>query len=315
MKRKFILFAIAAVLNGYPLSAQNEPPAAPAIYSIIKGKITDSIKKKPISGAKIIFDQIRQGTVSNAKGEYEMKLQVGPFVTSVRVVADGYNEKRYRDVVLNPEQATVLNVELEKTQKLEKRIFHVHYRNPHEIARAMENLLSQRAKVSTELKTISEVNTPAVLKKIANRLQELDVPFKKIWLEVTIVRAFRGENKSASLPAELNAVAKQLTSLFKFNHYEVIGKAHAFGTEGSVLRFSSPSSDPDLGTFNVQTRLEWTKDIISLKDIKIQFQKSNANYIETTVNIKNDETLILGVSQGPMEKGALLTVVKARVLD
>ena len=84
---------------------------------VLKGQITDGKTKEPVSGAYIHFDDTNAGAVTDAYGDYFIKIQTaGTF--KVKVKSMGYTEFK-TTVQLNQNKTTLLNITLiQKTESL-----------------------------------------------------------------------------------------------------------------------------------------------------------------------------------------------------
>lgn len=322
MKRKIILIVFLCAALALQASAQTEaqPQLAPPV---LKGRVTDADTKAPIKAARVIAGQM--GATTGENGAYVLRLDQLRFggVFSVKVVADGYEENWIRDVIANAGQTTILNISLAKKQFKQRRTFSIKYRKPTELARAVSTILqgTQGISASNDLMTITLTDFPPALAEADSLIRILDVPLKKIWLEVLFIRAVNDDARASFISQEIGNVAKQLRALFKFRQYYLAGKAVAMGVENEELQIETSSKDTTMSSFLVSTVPRYTSGTIKLEDMRLQFwwkprpfMKSPDTDLRTTINLKDGETVILGASQGDESQGAMISVVTARVV-
>lgn len=295
---------------------------------IIKGRVTDLDSKKPIEGADAGVIKAHKGDKTDADGRYEIKLPDEGLsegdVISMQFSAKGYsNEFEYFYYKTN---SKTLDVSLRKKEidpreagTLTTRIYKIRYRNPEQIFQLIEPFLSSqdwaRATVSQDLKTITIKDGLSVHEKIGKVIWEYDIPLKKIWLEVTIIRASRNGGARKGLPPEIEKVVKKLNTLFKFNSYEIVSRGDAMGVEESMLNFTSAGFENESNSFHASTRIGFFDEVIKLEAFRVSM--FGGNDITTSLNIKNGDTVVVGSSRGRSgpQDGALITVVTAKVVE
>ncbi len=170
--------------------------------------------------------------------------------------------------------------------------------------------------------TITATGYPDDLAKLDSLIRQFDTPPKQIWLEVKFIRALEDENRKAYFSPQIAGIAKKLSSLFRFRQYILVGRANALGLEDEELKLETTSPDTAVSEFKISTVPHYQNGVIRLEDLSIQFwwrpqsfMKSPDTSLETTLNLKNGETVILGASQGSQKRGAIIGVVTAKVVE
>ena len=293
---------------------------------IIKGRVTDIDTQKPIAGADVLLGKWGKGARTEANGQYAIKLPLEGISESdvilVRVSCKNYifNQEQffYKD---NP---TVVNFTLKKRENQDSnerltKIYKIRYRDPREIFQVITPFLNTydwvKTTVSPQLKTITVKDRQNIHHKIARVIKQYDVPLKKVWLEVMILRASQNGDEKQKYSKDIDKIVKKLQSLFKFEKYQVTGNVDGLGLEGSSVAFESAAALPFLGQIRVQTTIGYADEIIKLNNLSVSTSSKQGNILATTVNIANGETVILGASSGDQSQGSLITVVTARVIE
>jgi hypothetical protein len=296
--------------------------------SSIKGYVTEFGLTKPIKGAKIKYkpadsNDYTWGVTTDEKGYFTTpnRFPDGMIVKLV-VSAEGYQQE-YEEVITNEREAVEVNVSLKKSSetgmKLIRKDFVIQHRDPVEIFKLVEPYVSRtlRPVFSEKLRTISVQGTPEQIALINEMIQNYDTPLKQIWLEVFLIQA-SGDGKSPhEYPKEIKDIVNKMQTLFKFEKYEIVGRADAMGLEGTQLTFGTLQRvEKEFEySFNAEAKLGYSNGIIRLENLRVIVMEPIRSSLSTSVNIQNGETLILGASRGDAQKGSLITVVTAKVME
>jgi hypothetical protein len=294
---------------------------------VIKGIVTDTETKKPIKNADVRVIKWDKGDRTDSEGRYEIKLPLEQ-LSEGDVITLQFNAKAYShdfEYFYYKTNPTILNMSLKKsenddrsTQKHTTKIYKIRYRNPEEIFILIEPFLNSynwaKATVSNDLKTITIKDRADVHTKISTVISEYDIPLKKIWLEVTIIEASENGKERKKITPELEEVITKLSSLFRFDNYEIVSQGDAMGMEGSNLSFSSSFSIDSDKEFSARTKIGYFDNVIKLENFGVTLPRER-NDLRTSLNIKNGDTVVVGSSRGKAQDGSFITIVTAKVVQ
>ena len=277
----------------------------------ISGIVLDEKTKMPIAGVRIIIGG--DGTETDSKGQFGISSNF-PSVISAKVVADGYTTKYYHDLVINPDKKNMYQFSLLPIERLTVKTFNFNYISGKVAASMVEGLMSREGKlVAGGDNTISILDTEACLNQIQKKLEEIDLPPKQIWLEVQLILASPRAN-GQDLPDELSHIKKQLTSLFKYKDYYLLDDARIMAYQNQPCSFVVGQ-----GGYRVQIKkVEYhdiQKGLIKLQHFDLKSEELNQYVLNTSVNIQNGNTVILGASNVDASGQALITVVTAKTVE
>jgi hypothetical protein len=139
-------------------------------------------------------------------------------------------------------------------------------------------------------------------------------PARQVWIEMLLIEASGSGGDQPEYPDEIKPVVDNLTPLFKFNRYRIIGRADAMGMEGSTIIFSSNSGEDSDGSFESVAEIGFGNGFVRLTQLSVHVQKPAHRSINTTLNLPEGEMVILGASRGEAAKGSLISVVSARFM-
>jgi len=152
--------------------------------------------------------------------------------------------------------------------------------------------------------------------RIANAIDDYDVPSRSFKLEMKLVSAGRVSGNPPAVPDDLRDVASKLSGILRFNSFEKLGELAVSGREGDVVRrdvdtayhadFTIGEYDPVTGTVQVsELRLGRYQQTAAGK-------KELTEVLKTTLNLKVGQTVVLGASKLPESNRALMLIVVAR---
>lgn len=290
----------------------------------IQGKAIDKNTKKALSNVKVIFfhmndKNLKFATMTDEKGKFLLQnvcekggYPVGSVIRVVAIPKEPYLQNDF-EIIVGDNSNEVL--ELVIPPKMVSQTFQIHHRNPIDIFEMLRANGFVNISIVENLRTITINNYPEKIAEAARLIDQYDQPLKTIRIEVKLLEASKNGRSQPDIPDEIKPILEKLNSLFKFGHYEIVGRADAMGIEGATLAFSTPRHEDMESFFHVATRLDLAGDIIKLQDLKVEIRMPSESNLVTSVNIRNGETLILGASKGDPQKRSLITVVTAKILD
>ncbi len=324
MKKHIIVITLLALL----LTAAAGMTQVPN-HGTVSGTVIDEDSGKPIENVLVKYhytgsDKAEMGTMTDAKGEFTAKM-IEPNQIVIFLFSKKEYQQEYRELVVEKFESKELSISLKKiTPSLnyapEARTFQIKYRDAQDILEIIKPFLSDatghdKVSMSPSLQTITVYANQEKLAKIAKTIATYDVPPKQIWVEVMLVKASGNGGGKAKIPAELNNLAKQLESVFKFTTFEIIGRTTATGVEGANIQTSSNMDKVNLlPSFQIRGGLNLSGDVIRLDHFQVQVVRPIRSEIATTVNIPDGGKMILGASNDNALEGSLITVVSARVM-
>lgn len=167
-------------------------------------------------------------------------------------------------------------------------------------------------------------------------LAKFDIPPRRIEIHLRRILASNvafyetvdGKNRMFDRPIPDENLRNQLKQAFKFRHYNLLGSGRSTSNAGSrTMPSLKGSSTPKLVDRSGDKRLNvapiranfWLefidegKGVIQLRDLRIN--SARGRVLNTSLNIKNGETVILGSSVHDGDDIAIITVVSARTVD
>ncbi len=160
---------------------------------------------------------------------------------------------------------------------------------------------------SGNLMTVRE--TADNLEKIARVLQEFDKPRPSVRLHFMVIEA---DGATTSDPS-ISDVERQLRQLFRFEGYTLVGQAVIGGTETSfVVQEFGPAQAPfeiSVGIKNVRG----TADSGTVR-LEVSFSAFRGGSLQTTVNARAGQTVVLGNAQLRRGGGTLILAVKPELV-
>lgn len=190
------------------------------------------------------------------------------------------------------------------------RTFQFKYKDAEKATTVVKPMLSPEGSISIQAGSNALVITdrPENLKEIAAALVKFDAAPQLFHLNVRLVAASR--DASGSVPAELKDIAGKL-ALLRFNPVENLGSADMTGREG------------DPGTVSLQSgyRAEFrigdydpASDTLRVNDFKVSKMAGDqlTQVLKMSMNLKLNQTVILGATKVATSGRALMIVVTAR---
>ncbi len=190
------------------------------------------------------------------------------------------------------------------------RTFQFKYKDAEKATAVVKPMLSPEGSISIQAGSNALVVTdrPENLKDIVAALVKFDAAPQLFHLDVRIVAASR--DGSGAVPAELKDIAGKL-ALLRFNTVESLGAADMTGREG------------DPGTVSLQSgyRAEFrigdydpASDTLRVNDFKVSKMAGDqlTQVLKMSMNLKLNQTVILGATKVANSQRALMIVVTAK---
>jgi hypothetical protein len=252
-----------------------------------------------------------KGTETDKNGRFEISPVWGVF--DIRVRKDGYEPWADTEV---PSADRKLTIKLEKEQPIHTKVFSIKYKDPREIRRLIGPLVfddfssSHTISDNPSLGTLTVRARVDVLRKMEELILQYDVPPTQIRLDVQLVAASNDASVSQPFPEELNPIKKKLSDLFRYSQYALVGSTN-------TLIFENEGCQMAMGKNKYKVSIEQVEYFINSGVIKLsRFQMSGENaHLSTSVNISDGDTVILGKTSTSDPHEALITIVKAEVVE
>jgi hypothetical protein len=214
--------------------------------------------------------------------------------------------------------AAVSGLAQETDGKVVVQTFKFKFKSAERAATIVSSLISSEGSVSIQPgnNILVVTDRSANMEAIADALDRYDVPSREFNLEIRLVAAGRVSGKAPDVPDELKEIAGKLSGVLRFNAFEKIGSIEIKGREGDSVRsdidgyhaeFVVGEFDPVSETVQLSgfTLSRYETDPATLK-------KSRNDVLETTLNLRVGQTVVLGASRLPDSNRALMLIVLAR---
>ncbi|MBN1892875.1 hypothetical protein JW906_00190 [bacterium] len=294
-----------------------------ALDDVPKGIVVDAKTRKPVPRARIQYhldaeEGQKFGVVTDANGGFYMiginPMKLSLFLLYLDVEADGYQRKQetvYPDPAGNPD----IRVELEPAPPLVQEFVPVSNRDRmEEIGKTLNMEFGGKLGFypQDQKSGILVRDTRENVARARALIAQSDVPPRQIWLQLLLIEA-DGQGGGRNVPddPEFRDLQGKLKSLFKFQTYNVIGRADIHGQENASFSIMQDAGQTGKAAFAVRSgRLEWGGSSVRLRDLTITVQKPVHSEISTTVNVPLGDTVVLGSSKGGTQDHAVIAVVK-----
>jgi len=190
------------------------------------------------------------------------------------------------------------------------RTFQFKYKEADKAMAVIKPMLSAEGSISIQAGSNALVITdrPETLKEIAAALVKFDTAPQLFRLDVRIVSASR--DGAAKVPDELKDIAPKL-ALLRFNSVENMGSADMQGREGdpgTVTLQSGYRADFRIGEYDPAT------DTLRINDFKLSKMAGDqlTQVMKMSMNLKLNQTVILGATKVVSSQRALMIVVTAK---
>jgi hypothetical protein len=160
-------------------------------------------------------------------------------------------------------------------------------------------------------------------KRAVRLMERIDIPSRQMGIQLNLIVAI--DNESMGDPVEPKVV-EQLKKIFRFNGYRSLSSGYLVvgsGKDGEIGLRGIPVDENDTALYNASFRAKFIDDgkgVIKVEDLEIERtyidnrgEEEDVTILETTLNIKNGDTVIVGSTQ---VKGQIyITIITATVLE
>jgi hypothetical protein len=281
----------------------------------LSGIVLDEETGKGIPEARVIISTSGRGTLgteTDEKGEFTFTIRG---VLDIRVKKDGYESWMDTEVPVN-KAGKKITVKLKRQMPVHTKVFAISYKDPREIRELIGPLVFDDGSASHTISDNPALGTLTVraradiLKQIEELIAQYDIPPNQIRLDVQLIAANGGETAKQSFPRELSPIKKKLTDLFKYKQYKLVGSGNALVFENESCQMSISGAAYRVAIRQIDFLLN--AQVIKLSGFELQ---GNQARLSTTLNVKNGDTVIIGKTSTDNPNEALITVVKAEVIN
>jgi hypothetical protein len=214
-----------------------------------------------------------------------------------------------RMLLATPLTLVLLSAGCRYAPELDTRTFTVEHLQPHEVHSLLEPYVYAEREgapgtmsVSTGAVTVREL--PGNLERIALVLDEFDVSRPDMRLKFQLIEA---DGFTDSDP-RIASVEEQLRSVFQFQGYRLVGEALVTATDGSNIGQALAGTD---GAYVVEGRVHWVQSNAIRLEVSLDSRVGDGAALNTTVNVRPGQTLVLGTSSKRGTTATLLLTVTA----
>jgi hypothetical protein len=215
--------------------------------------------------------------------------------------------------------ATGSGLAQETDGKVVVQTFKLKFKSAERAASVISSLVSSEGSVSIQpgSNVVIVTDRAGNLEKIESIIADYDMPSRELELEIRLVGAGRVAGKPPEVPAGLEDIAGKLSGVLRFNSFEKLGALELTGREGDSIRRDIDSvyhAEFVVGEFDpVSETIQLSGFKLSRYETTPESDKRSRNEIlETTLNLKIGQTVILGASRLPDSNRALMLIVVAR---
>lgn len=197
--------------------------------------------------------------------------------------------------------------------------FSIKFRKVEEAASLVNGLLSEKGAITLQphIKTVVVQDFERNLRQVEMALVAFDTPPPSVELSVKLVLAQKTENAPA-VSQEIKDIGK-LGEVLRFNNYTLLDNGIITSEEGRVANLNLAKEYQISFLTDV---IQEGNGIIRLKNFELKKrrkgrakQESLVPLLSVTLNLKNEETLVLGASQFEESNRALLIILYGKVRD
>jgi hypothetical protein len=195
------------------------------------------------------------------------------------------------------------------------RSYQLKHKQPEKAATAIRSLLSTDGSVSMQpaANRIVVTDYPENQKSIAAMIEKLDVPPRSFDLTLKLVVASRG-GSGAKVPDDLRSISDKLSGVLRFDTFEKVAELAARGKEGDPVAGQMAGgyrASFSFGEYDPAT------DSVRLSDFRLSrltegaAEGELAPLLTTALNLKVDQTIVIGASRSPQSGKVLMLVLTA----
>ena len=196
--------------------------------------------------------------------------------------------------------------------------FKFKFKSADKAAQMVRPLVSSGGSVSIQAgaNTLVVTDRSDNVSRIADAIEDYDVPSRTFKLELKLVAAGRVTGNPPAVPEDLREVSTKLAGVLRFNSFEKLGELAVTGREGDVVRRDVDGAyhaDFTIGEYDPVTGTVQVSDFqLGRYNQTAAGKKELTEVLKTTLNLKVGQTVILGASKLPESNRALMLIVVAR---
>jgi hypothetical protein len=196
-------------------------------------------------------------------------------------------------------------------QTKETKTFQLKYRDLSEVTSKIKPLLSQHGSIliKSHDTQITVEDFPDNIKAVAKLIKEIDIPPRKIDLDIYFIKASK-ESKEKGSSMELKDMAAKFADYLHYNNYQLIDKHRVIAEEGETSAIQL--GDLYIISFYTEVQIE-TAEIIKLKNFRLFKREQLADgrfqlkkLLVTSINLVDKTPTIIGVSASEESNEALI---------
>ena len=207
---------------------------------------------------------------------------------------------------------------IDRTATVSQRIFTIQFKTVDSVYLLVSPLLGPRGSIRAQphQRTLSVVDTPQNLVRIAQAISSFDVPPRAVEVSVQLILASTGGGSPEPTPPPIRGVIEKLNALStRWTDYRLVGNARVRGTEGefSSLRVG----DEYRVNFRVAGVSEESRIIrfkpfeLERRDLTVEGNERYARVMNTVLNLRDSQLFIVGASKMEQSNRALFMTITA----
>jgi len=211
-------------------------------------------------------------------------------------------------------------------EHLANRTYHIRYHKFDEVLAAVNERLSQRGEVSYRraFQEIAVRDLEEILRAIDAVVREMDVPPRKVEVQITIFEASRAGTPN-NPPDLMGGKSGNLRDLLAFTHFDALGTTSVVGLEGQPTSVSFERPLQGGNGYKVQVRIESVDDkrnSISLKPFELFRESLDSrgkllltSLFSTSLLAPADRQILVGGARSENAPRAVFCALRVRILE
>jgi hypothetical protein len=199
----------------------------------------------------------------------------------------------------------------DRAEGIPRQTFTLKYADPESLGRILEPYLTNKGilRVEPKTRTITLVDEQAVLDAAVKIIERFDVKPVQLQLLFRLVAATQVK-EPAPVPADLQPIARQIQEIMRFNQFTAVDQAFLL-TQGGAESTLHIGGEPGYTIYVTPEILEGDTGAVRLHVILAHYH-GNRSIIDTRVELRDGETVVLGASKIDGGDKALITVVNLK---
>jgi len=213
------------------------------------------------------------------------------------------------------------------------KVFTIRWRSAGDAALIVEPLLSASGSYTLrpKLQTITVSDSEAVLARVAEALQQFDVPPRSVTLTINLLMGTRGPVAEQSLPAEVRGITDALQDVTRWQGYRLLDSVAVAGTEGGTITRTLAGEEGQRDQYRIRLGIETVdgdRGLIRVNPFVIERVDSAPpspqavsapavwrTFYTTKLTLRNDRILTIGASRTEKSDKAVFLTIRARVAE